>query len=218
MAGSFPIFDGIVEYFVASMAPSLALDVGAGSGKYGRLLRRAAPSCHATALELSPGHVKAFGLENIYGRVEVADAAVWWRRNPVEVFDLVIAGDCLQSMAKSEGLDFLNAMVYRCAWLVVLAPEFIIQGAIDGELGAVHRSAWSERDLHWHDLWAWDNARAISLFLLRGYQPSSLDIDTLVRKVNDGALPVHDYDGQSLVRPCRLRLVDHAREAAYRPR
>jgi SAM-dependent methyltransferase len=218
VAGSFPIFDGIVEHVVASIAPNLALDVGAGSGKYGRLLQRVAPSCDTTALELSPRHVKNFGLEDLYGRVEVGDAATWWRSNPDEIFDLVIAGDCLQSMAKSEGLDFLNAMVYRCAWLVVLAPEFIIQGAIDGELGAVHRSVWSERDLHWHDLWAWDNTRAISLFVLRGYQPSTLTIDALVRGVNDGALPVHDYDGQSLVRPCRLRLVDHAREAAYRPR
>jgi hypothetical protein len=39
-----------------------------------------------------------------------------------------------------------------------------------------------------------------------------------VRQVNEGAWPVRDYDGQGLVRPCRLRLVDHPREVAYRPR
>jgi hypothetical protein len=36
--------------------------------------------------------------------------------------------------------------------------------------------------------------------------------------VNDGNLPLLDFDGQSTVRPCRLRLVDHAREVAYRAR
>jgi len=54
--------------------------------------------------------------------------------------------------------------------------------------------------------------------VLRGYQPSPLDIDALVRRVNEGALPLHDYDGQGVVRPCRLRLVDHAREVSYRAR
>jgi hypothetical protein len=58
----------------------------------------------------------------------------------------------------------------------------------------------------------------MTLALLRGYQPSPLNADELVRRVNDGALAVNDYDGQGVVRNCRLRLVDHAREVAYRPR
>lgn len=200
------------------MAPSRALDVGAGSGKYGRLLRRAASGCEVVALEADPSHPDRFALSDVYRRVEVCDAARWWRTNSEETFDLVVVGDCLQHLPKSDGQDLLNAMVYRCAWLVVLVPEFIVQGAVDGADSAVHRSVWSERDMHWHDLWAWDNTRAISLFLLRGYLPSPLSIDHLVRQINDGAVPIHDYDGESVVRPCRLRLVDHAREVAYRPR
>jgi len=218
VSGSFPIFDGVVEQLLGWMAPSMALDIGAGAGKYGRLLQRAAPDCTRTALEIDAGHVQRFGLHEIYHRVETVDAACWWLDEPTETFDVVIAGDCLQHLPKSAGLDLLNAMVYRCAWLVVLVPEFIIQGAVDGAASAVHRSVWSERDMHWHDLWAWDNTRAISMFVLRGYQPSPLDIDALVRRVNEGALPLHDYDGQGVVRPCRLRLVDHAREVSYRAR
>lgn len=200
------------------MAPTTSLDVGAGAGKYGRLLQRSVPDCARTAIEIDAGHVRNFGLDQLYHRVETTDAARWWLDEPEEVFDLVVFGDCLQHLPKSAGLDLLNAMVYRCAWLVVLAPEFIVQGAVDGADSAVHRSVWSERDMHWHDLWVWDNTRAMSLFVLRGYQPSPLSIDALVRNVNEGAVPVRDYDGQGVVRPCRLRLVDHAREMAYRPR
>jgi len=218
VSGSFPIFDGVLEQLVAWMAPTNALDVGAGAGKFGRLLQRAVPDCARSAIEINAGHVQRFGLRDLYHRVEIADAAHWWLAEPEETFDLVIAGDSLQHLPKSAGLDLLNAMVYRCAWLVVLVPEFIIQGAVDGAASAVHRSVWSERDMHWHDLWAWDNTRAISMFLLRGYQPSPLDIDALVHRVNEGALPLHDYDGQGVVRPCRLRLVDHAREVSYRAR
>jgi hypothetical protein len=53
---------------------------------------------------------------------------------------------------------------------------------------------------------------------LRGYRPSALNIDSAVQQINVGAVPLRDYDGQGVVRPCRLRLVDHAREVAYRPR
>ncbi|MDP2004470.1 MAG: class I SAM-dependent methyltransferase [Rubrivivax sp.] len=218
MSGSFPIFDRVAEQFIGLAAPAGALDLGAGAGKYGRALRRLVPACESLAVEIDTRHVDAFALRDIYARVEIADAGRWWRDNPDEIFDLVIAGDCLQHLPKSEGLDLLNAMVYRCAWLLVLVPEFVVQGTVGGAGSAVHRSVWSERDMHWHDLWAWDNARAMSIFLLRGYQPSNLSIDSLVNIVNEGVVPVLDFDGQTVVRPCRLRMVDQSRELAYRPR
>ncbi len=218
MSGSFPIFDAVCEHLIGAMAPSRALDIGAGAGKYGRLLAKAAPACERVAVEVEQGHVERFGLHEAYQRVDVADAAQWWRSNTDEAFDLVIAGDCLQQMPKSEGLDLLNALVYRSAWLLVVAPEFVVQGAVDGLASAVHRSAWSERDLQWHDLWAWDNTRSVTLAVLRGYRPAPVTLDTVVRHLNDSHVPLHDYDGTGFVRPARLRLVDQPREAVYRPR
>lgn len=218
-SGSFPVFDRVVEQVGSMLEPATALDLGAGSGKYGRLLRRVAPGCTNVAVEIAVDeHADAVGLRQAYDRVEVADVAAWWRSNPDEVFDLVIAGDCLQQLPKSAGIDLLNAMVYRCAWLLVMVPEFVVQGTVGGADTTVHRSVWSERDLHWHDLWAWDNARAVSMFLLRGYQASRLGIDELVARVNDARIPVLDFDGQTTVRPCRLRLTDHPRETTYRSR
>jgi SAM-dependent methyltransferase len=218
MSGSFPIFDAAAEHLIGAISPARALDIGAGAGKYGQLLARAAPACERVALEIEAAHVERFRLRDVYQRVEVADAAQWWRASPEEAFDLVIAGDCLQQMPKSEGLDLLNALVYRSAWLLVVAPEFVVQGAVGGLASAVHRSAWSERDLYWHDLWAWDNTRSVTLALLRGYRAAPMSLDALVRQFNDAHVPLRDYDGAGLVRPGRLRLVDQPREAAYRPR
>jgi hypothetical protein len=76
---------------------------------------------------------------------------------------------------------------------------------------------WSERDLHWHDLWAWDNCRAITLMVLRGYQPSALTLAQLVDEINAADLPLVHFDGQGFVRPSRLRLVEQRREVDYRP-
>lgn len=218
MSGSFPIFDAVARHLIATLAPARALDIGAGAGKYGHLLADAAPQCRSIAVEIEAAHVERFALRELYARVDVADAAQWWRDDAEQAFDLVIAGDCLQQLPKSEGLDLVNALLYRTAYLLLVVPEFVVQGAVDGRASAVHRSAWSERDLHWHDLWAWDNTRSVTLALLRGYRSAALALDALVRAVNDASVPVHDYDGTTLVRPCRLRLVDHAREAVYRPR
>ena len=218
MSGSFPIFDKAVEQLVGWMAPARLLDIGAGAGKFGQLVGRVAPACERVAVEVHAPYVERFGLAQHYERVDPVDATQWWRANAEEAFDLVILGDCLQNMAKSDGLDLLNALAYRSAWLVALLPEFIVQGVVDGADSEVHRSVWSERDMQWHDLWAFDNARAMTLVLLRGYRPSPLTIDSAVQRINEGAVPLLDYDGQSTVRSCRLRLVDHAREVAYRPR
>jgi hypothetical protein len=101
---------------------------------------------------------------------------------------------------------------------MMVAPEFVIQGAVEGVQHTVHRSAWSERDLAWHDLWAWDNVRSVTFALLRGYRAAPSTLEALAQQVNAANLPLRDYDGQGIVRPCRLRLVDQRREVAYRPR
>lgn len=217
MQSSSTVFDLVAGHLIGRLAPANALDIGAGDGKFGRLLRTAAPACDRSALELEPELVAQHGLAELYWRVETVDAARWWRDNPDEIFDLVVLGDCLQQMPKSEGLDLLNAMTYRSAWMLVLVPEFIVQGAIDGRASAVHRSVWSERDFGWHDLWAWDHERGTTLVLLRGYLPSPVDIDSVLDGLERADVALRETDG-TLVRPCRLRLVDHRRELPRRPR
>lgn len=125
-------------------------------------------------------------------------------------FDLVLLGDSLSRIPKSAGLDLLNALVYRSAYIVITLPEF--------ELHDPSRvSVWSERDLGWHELWAWDNCRACSLLVLRGYRPAPLGLAEVVERFNREAVPVHEFfDRDSVVRPVRLRLVDLGRETAYR--
>lgn len=218
MPGSFVVFDSLSRQLIEWIAPRQAVDIGAGAGKYGALLRSAAPGCRTVAVEPELGYVDQFALSALYDEVEVQSASSWAATNVDSRFDLAILGSCLTHMSKSAGLDLLNALAYRAAYTLVVAPEFIVQGPVDGGAGEAHVSVWSERDLHWHDQWAWDNCRATSIFLLRGYLPASLPLVDLVGRVNASQLPVHDFnDANSFVRPARLRLVEHPRETAYRP-
>jgi len=216
MPASFPCFDHATQQLLEWLAPATALDIGAGAGKYARLLAQAAPGCRRTALEVEARHVAQFGLDALYEEVVVEDAWSWCRRCADRRFDVVIAGDCLGHMPKSVGLDLLNAVVYRSAWVLVLAPEFVTRHAAADSPSESHVSVWSERDFQWHDRWAWDNCRAMSWILMRGYQPSAYTLEAVVQRFNAARLLVHDFDGQAVVRPAFLRMLDCPREVSYR--
>lgn len=218
MSVSFVVFDSLARQLIEWIAPRQAIDFGAGAGKFGRLLRSAAPGCRSVAVEPEAAYVERFGLHGLYDEVRIQTAAQWQASGINERFDLAILGDCIEHMPKSVGLDMLNALAYRAAYTLVIAPEFLVQGSVDGVDAEAHVSVWSERDLHWHDLWAFDNCRSMGVFLLRGYLPSPVPLRELVERVNTVNLPVHEFhDVASFVRPARLRLVEQPREVAYRP-
>jgi SAM-dependent methyltransferase len=217
MPGSFMVFDSAVERLIDWLRPASALDIGTGAGKYGEMLARLAPACQRVGIEPEASYAQRFELTACYDLLHPCTAAAWMTQALDSQFDLVILGDCIEHMSKSAGLDLLNFLVYRSAYVLVLAPEFIIQGQVGEVAGEAHVSVWSERDLGWHDLWAWDNCRAVSLLLLRGYQPAKLSLTELVERFNSEAVPIHEFhERQSPVRPARLRLVNLARETSYR--
>ena len=217
MPGSFMVFDAAVEQLIEWLQPRSALDIGTGSGKYGQMLARIVPDCRRVGIEPEASYEPRFGLDALYPELFRCSAAAWMSQASDSRFDLVLLGDCIEHMPKRAGLDLLNFLAYRSAYTLVITPEFIVQGAVDGVAGEAHVSVWSERDLGWHDLHAWDNCRAVSLLLLRGYLPAPLPLVELVDRFNAAAVPIREfYEPASFVRPVRLRLVDRARETSYR--
>jgi hypothetical protein len=198
MSVSFPCFDEATRSLFSWLAPASALELAmtAGPGRYGRLLAEAAPDSSCDVLNArQPG--------------------VDWPLLSGS-FDLVIAADCLNTIPKSQGMDLLNALVYRTAWLLVVVPEFLPAelGTESGERAP--QSVWSERDFHWHDRWAWDNCRTVNWILLRGHRPAAQSLEAMVQRFNEARLPVLDFDAQTVVRPAWLRMVEHPREVNYR--
>jgi hypothetical protein len=224
MPTSFGVFDRVVSALVERIAPGSVLDIGTGAGKYGTIVRAAAPNCRRIGLEVEESYISRFNLASIYDEIWVKDAARLMRENVASAFDLVTIGDCIEHLPKSLGLDLLNFLTYRSAYTLVLSPEFIVQDAVDGIESEAHVSVWSEEDFRWHDHWAFDNCRAVSLCLMRGYRKANIGLRVLVDEVNKSATPIMDFDGKSTVRNVLLRVHSRPRveivnghETSFRP-
>lgn len=61
MPGSFGVFDDVVNELVGLIKPQTFLDIGTGSGKYGKLVRSAAPKCNRTGIEIEASYIERFG-------------------------------------------------------------------------------------------------------------------------------------------------------------
>lgn len=187
--------------------PRKILDIGCGAGKYGALAKELTPDARRIAVEIEEKYVDRFNLRDIYHEVRIGDAQEVLMRSIRENYDLVILGDSIEHMPKSVGLNLLNFLTYRSQYILILAPEFVIQHEVDGVLEEAHISVWSERDFHWHDRWAWDSCWKISLFLLRGYVQSGVTLDELVDSVNRANLPLTAENTRRVVKNAELKLV-----------
>lgn len=191
-AYSWPIFDQVATRIAELIGPATVLDIGAGSGKYGQLLREILPTAQLTALEVDADVAQRNELGAIYDEVINLTSTDFMRQHPTRSFDLVIIGDCIEHMAKSEGIDLLNFLTYRSGYTLIVTPEAMVISLEPFYRG--HNSVWTERDFAWHDNWAFARVVELQLFLLRGYLTQSITLGALVGLINAEAIEVTYFD------------------------
>lgn len=180
---SFTTFDDLSAYLLEQIRPQRVLDIGAGEGKYGRMVRACAmPQPHLTAIEFEP--LRRDELLDI-GYDEVRSiSALDLMKKPDEVFDLVILGDVIEHFRKSEGQDLLEYLNYRCRFMLIITPECMPMSSPHFYEG--HNSLWRPDSMKWHDHWAHCRNSVMHLYLLRGYLDLAfpLHLDALVQSAN----------------------------------
>lgn len=124
---------------------SSALDIGAGNGKYGRMIHQHHPECFVTGLEIEETYVPRFNLHHIYDDVTITDAMTLLR-NPDQAWDFIMLGDVIEHLKKSDGIDLLNFLVYRAKWIMVIYPERMLQDSWEGHAAEAHISTWRGPD------------------------------------------------------------------------
>lgn len=127
---------------VRHLRPDRILDVGPGVGTYRHLLDCTFPDARWTALEIWAPYVEAYGLEELYDEVIVADAQ---SVSPARVgpIDLAIFGDVIEHMPKPEAI----CMVNRLPWINALISVPIVpypQGPYEGNPFEAHLHTWDE--------------------------------------------------------------------------
>ena len=160
-------FDREIEVYFRLARHDSVVDIGAGEGKFGKMLRRIEANTKLIGVEHDSDYVEQYDLRDIYNEVWVFDAAELMN-DPDRNFDAVIIGDCIEHMRKSIGLDLLNFLVYRSKIIIVKFPLQMLQNAWQGHKSEAHVSVWSEHDFRGMDcLFAERNF--ICLAMIRGY-------------------------------------------------
>jgi len=180
------IFDKSIEEIMRLLKPETILDLGAGAGKYGELIKNINPSVQSIAVEIEKDYIKKFNLLSIYD--EVWNISVTDLIKPKyydSTFDVIMIGDIIEHLKKSDGIDLLNFLIYRCRWIILEFPHHYLQNSVDGYQSEAHISVWTETDFSSFErtkLYIKDTQR---LIVLRGYlenKVSAIEMESLINK------------------------------------
>lgn len=189
---SWNTFDETIAHLVSVISPATVLDVGAGAGKYADIIRSTGVTTHITAVEIGEDSISRHGLNEKYDDIirETSDKII--EKYPMARFDLVILGDVIEHLKKSDGIDFLNWLNYRAKYIVIVVPESMVMNRDPWYEG--HNSVWTDRDFLWHDNWCSDNIEQAQLFILRGYPEHPVRLANLCQILNDKQIVLTHLD------------------------
>ncbi len=103
---------------IENIAPKRVIDVGPGSGTYGRIVRDVASEAHLLGIEAWEPYIDEFALRAIYDEIVVIDARQFtdWES------DLVIFGDVLEHMSEADALELWNAASAQASKILMSIP------------------------------------------------------------------------------------------------
>jgi len=103
---------------IESIAPRRVIDVGPGSGTYGRIVRDVTTDAYLVGVEAWEPYINEFGLRAIYDEIAVMDAREFtnWES------DLVIFGDVLEHMSEADALELWNAASAQASKILMSIP------------------------------------------------------------------------------------------------
>lgn len=174
------VFDIKVSNILKMLKPATLLDVGAGAGKYGEMIKKLLPDSISTAIEIESDYIKKFNLGKTYSRVLNMSAPELIRPEYYDLkSDVIILGDVVEHLKKSDGVDLLNFLIYRSKWIIVQFPHKYLQNAVDGYAHEAHISVWGESDFSNFEHSNLYENNGQRLVVLKGYLQSNISIEKL---------------------------------------
>jgi trans-aconitate methyltransferase len=172
MPYSEPTFDNKIRNFLSVYPGKTYLDIGAGAGKYGKMIRQINPLARIIAVEVNKKFINQFKLREIYdeiyaGKIE-AFVAEKTLKEPRFIVDTALIGDCLEHLKKSAGLDLLHYLIYRTKYIIVVFPSKWVQYDWQGHVYEAHQSVWWEKDFEIFSH-QYQKVKHMNLVIIQGY-------------------------------------------------
>ncbi|NCP67928.1 class I SAM-dependent methyltransferase [Candidatus Peregrinibacteria bacterium] len=161
-------FDAQLEKIIRFNNYAKYLDIGAGAGKYGLLIRNVFPEAFIEGIEADSEYIKQFSLQNIYNQIYNARVEYFFDDKPDYITEMVIIGDCLEHLKKSDGIDLINYLVYRCKCIAIIFPSKYVQYSWKGHFLEAHRSVWTKSDFI-HFNYKYKKKKFMNLVIIQGY-------------------------------------------------
>ena len=139
------LLDDKIENFLANCPSDNYLDIGTGRGKFGKMIKGLYPKARVVGIEPDKNVIDKCKLKKIYSEVIQAKANDLIHRCPDFKAGIVIMGDIIEHLKKSEGVDFLSFILYRCEYLIIKFPPAYLQFGIPNPSDA-HISFWYPED------------------------------------------------------------------------
>jgi len=160
--------DKRVISIVKSVKPKTVLDVGPGAGKYSKLIKGVDPSISIEAVEIDRQYVKDFKLRELYDKIHITSIQQFIETQHDNSYDLIIFGDVIEHLKKSEGVDVLNFFVYRSKHIIVQWPHGYVQNTWEGHVHENHIAVWGKSDFANFDF-KWYQKDFMRLAFIKGY-------------------------------------------------
>lgn len=179
------IFDNLAKNIIEYIEPKKVLDIGAGAGKYGLIVRDIEPNAHIIGVEIERDYIIKYNLSKVYNEIRCDNAACLIDGDCKEKFDLVIFGDVLEHMKKSTGLDLLNFFIYRSKFILIVYPEKYLQDNVDNYKHEAHISVWSEADFINFAHTSTPKQDRQRLIIIKGYIPAEKTLEKVKKLIKN---------------------------------
>jgi hypothetical protein len=127
--------------------PSTVLDVGAGAGKMGYLCREAVKHSRIDCIEPTESYIDTYKLNTIYNKVYNTSIQDFATKHCQNRYDLVIFGDILEHLFRSEAIDCLDFILYRTNWAMIVWPTNLPQDDWGDNTYEIHKSNFKLNDI-----------------------------------------------------------------------
>ena len=161
-------FDKVVMRLFSDWRYKRYLDIGAGAGKYGKMIKSLVGDCHVTGVEVDKEYIENFDLQSTYDEIISDDIRTVIDGAQNVTYDVIIIGDIIEHLPKSDGLNLIHFYVYRCKRMLIIYPSRYVQYDVDGKKSESHRSVWGPQDFGYFEF-EHKSSGYMNLVIVKGY-------------------------------------------------